>query len=931
MLYALVAAAYAAGTGHEPAIPDGLMLDAPEQARIDLRAGEPYAFGWTLLAPDGAAAARTTGAVLRGLVALGHKKLPNAKVLGGNFVLRSVEDLVKGEEIRPGASGTPDLMCIPGAHLRREFERVDTPRRLALRFTSPLRIERGDAFKQDGRRYFDSQHFDSARFVQRVRHRLAGLNLWPRPEDDWPHEAALLENRLVWLDLAYGGAKGKTLGGAVGRVVLDCPRIDIIAALVMGQYARVGLNTRFGFGAYRIEELGPEPFACARARPLLAAAMASHELQRAADELDLPSGSTRRLAEQVLRGDYEPGPHARVGIARHATPATGPGEKAEGTQTGEGKAHARTPSVRVLSIPSRADRALQRAVLSVLAPALDGFFEQSSLAYRKGLGRTRAAMRVRDAVGRGYQFALRADFSRFFDSIPHDRLADRLEAYLADTHAAGLLMKWVRAGSPFDGRGLPTGSPLSPLLANLFLDGFDEEVERGGAALVRYADDFLILYKNGEDADAVYQAAADAAASLALTLNESKTHHVSIDAPFEFLGFRFERRDRWECTPSDRPHPVDQLGWRQASNKPLPDTPAATLPGEGTVAAPSARSFAVVGPGVTSVRCDGQTLTCAYKGGGGTTTAPIDSLREIIILGAPSIDRGLIHAAASETIRIIVCDASGAEPVVIAPDECFEDAQAVTALAMASRDTTFRLGIARRLIAAKISNYASLADADPGGFPSGPGLAVVPPDTRTGEELRALAVKARNAPTRETLLGIEGAAAAKWYGRLHVRLPSWCNFTRRVAPDAADPVNVLLNMAQTALHRQLVLAIRLAGLVPSIGLLHEPRPGHNALASDLQEPFRHLMDRAAIHAARTLQPKDFRADPQGRHRLSLSSNAVRHAVAVIHRTFAIAATDAGHREAHSYLTHFSLCARGLRRSLLDRSQPFIPFQHEDGA
>ena len=296
MLYALIAAAYHAATGHESAIPDGVMLDAPEQARTELRPGEPYALGWTIVAPDGAAAARTTDALLNGLAALGSKKAQNAKVLGGNFVVRSVEDLVGGANRKPRS--TAPLTCIPGDHIRREFERLNTPRRMVLRFSSPLRVERGDAFKQEGRRYFDDRHFEPPRFIQRVRHRLSGLDLWPTPTQDWPNEVVLLENNLVWLDLGYGGKDGKTLGGAMGRVVIDCPRTDLIAALVLGQYGRVGLSTRFGFGAYRIEELGPEPFACARSRPLLAAAMSSHELQLAADELDLPSGAVRKLAER---------------------------------------------------------------------------------------------------------------------------------------------------------------------------------------------------------------------------------------------------------------------------------------------------------------------------------------------------------------------------------------------------------------------------------------------------------------------------------------------------------------------------------------------------------------------------------------------------------------------------------------------------------
>ncbi len=119
----------------------------------------------------------------------------------------------------------------------------------------------------------------------------------------------------------------------------------------------------------------------------------------------------------------------------------------------------------------------------------------------------------------------------------------------------------------------------------------------------------------------------------------------------------------------------------------------------------------------------------------------------------------------------------------------------------------------------------------------------------------------------------------------------------------------------------------LAGLIPAEGILHDARPGHAALASDLQEPLRHLMDRVVLELLPTLKPSDFRPADHGPYLVNLNPNAARRAVAAIHAVFAqpCAAGDRG--DAYSFLTHLHYSARHLRRHLIDRSFVFQPFVH----
>ena len=328
----------------------------------------------------------------------------------------------------------------------------------------------------------------------------------------------------------------KALGGAVGRVTLTNVTPEVAACLAWGQYARIGEATRFGFGHYRIEELGPPPFACARAGDLLTLAVEHAALDEAAARWELPAGEAREAARQLIAGEYQPRPHFRLEIP-----------KPDGGR-------------RTLAIPSRLDRVLQRAVLEVVAPAVDLFLEESSLAYRRGLGRHTAARRLRQAFADGFRWGVKADFLAFFDSVDHAQLRERIAAYVADDRLTDVLMRWVTDGAPQADRGVPTGAPLSPLLANLFLDEFDETL---GRRLIRYADDFVILFRQKEEAEQVLAEARRAAETLQLELNRDKTRTLELGSGFEFLGYRFEPRESWEFAGPDGPRRIEELGWEE--------------------------------------------------------------------------------------------------------------------------------------------------------------------------------------------------------------------------------------------------------------------------------------------------------------------------------------------------------------------------------
>jgi len=886
-IYALLAAANGRRSG-SPALPDGVLLDTPEQCRPEVGPGEHYAFGFTLLAADNAHAGAVVTELLRGLADVGESAEAGEPVWGGNFRIAQVEDLVAGRAWIDLAALPIALTPVPAAHLETEKRRATECSRFNFHFTSPLRVHRRKRFTRPGHAFLDSGYFDAAQFVERLWDRLAGLGFLDGPCPPTA-DIEIADNHLIWLDFTYGpAAQRKRFGGVVGRITLARIPQVLTEALVLGQYVRAGLNTRFGFGAYRLEVLGAEPYPCRRAASLLEVAFGGPELDRAAHEAELASGRLRALSARVLNGSYQPASHE---VAELSEP--------------DGR-------TRKLAIPTIEDRALQRAVLKVLAPGLDLFFEDSSLAFRRNLGRHRAARALADAWADGYRWAVRADLHRFFDSIDHAELRRRLDAYLPDLPTVELLMAWVRAGAPFAGMGLPTGAPVSPLLANLFLDGFDETIAAEGGRLVRYADDFMILTRDQAEADRLLEAARRAAADVELRLNDEKTAAVDLARPFEFLGFRFEKHQHWQVTAGQEPLLVEELGWRDARS-PIPFPVAIQLPGENDDAGDEA-GLLVAGPGRFPIHIVGQALQC----GDGRQSSDRSGLEAVVLIGEPELNGGVLRELAGRGIPLFITDRYLRNPVVLFGDVCSHSTDAIASLLRDDPEAAARaLHLARPLITAKLCNYAALADVHPGRRE----------DRETGVRLRELAGRAECASSFDELLGLEGAAARQWYQALPGRLPAGWSFSSRVAPNADDPVNVLLNIAFTFLHRWSSLAVRAAGLLPEVGLLHRPRAGHAALASDLQEVFRHVMERAVLEILARLSPRDFRRTPAGRFALTLSPYAAQQVAAGLHRSFRRAVLAQGQIEAKSYRRHLFALARALRRRLLEPEAPWQVFTH----
>lgn len=216
---------------------------------------------------------------------------------------------------------------------------------------------------------------------------------------------------------------------------------------------------------------------------------------------------------------------------------------------------------RALCIPTVRDRVAHTAVMHRIGPTLDREFEECSYGYRKGCSVRQAVYKIKEYYEKGYRWVVDADIDAFFDTVNHDLMLEKCALYIHDPEIMTLLEMWLRA-EIWDGTsvsrlklGLPQGSAVSPVLANLFLDELDEWMIGLGYKYIRYADDYLVLCKNSLAAAKALEISQHALAKLQLKLDEGEVK--SFDQGFTYLGVTF--LNSLVMTPFDRPKRKHQV------------------------------------------------------------------------------------------------------------------------------------------------------------------------------------------------------------------------------------------------------------------------------------------------------------------------------------------------------------------------------------
>ncbi len=201
---------------------------------------------------------------------------------------------------------------------------------------------------------------------------------------------------------------------------------------------------------------------------------------------------------------------------------------------------------RPLGVPTVRDRVVQTALLHALEPIFDITFSPHSYGFRHGRGCHHALERVEALLRQGYVYVLDADLKSYFDTISKPRLMTHLREKVSDRRVLRLVEMFLEQGV-LDGlkawtpeRGTPQGAVLSPLLANIYLNPLDHLLTESGYALVRYADDFVILCQTREEAETALALVQRWVTDNDLTLHPTKTQIVDARTEgFDFLGYHF--------------------------------------------------------------------------------------------------------------------------------------------------------------------------------------------------------------------------------------------------------------------------------------------------------------------------------------------------------------------------------------------------------
>ncbi|EQD76099.1 RNA-directed DNA polymerase (Reverse transcriptase), partial [mine drainage metagenome] len=197
---------------------------------------------------------------------------------------------------------------------------------------------------------------------------------------------------------------------------------------------------------------------------------------------------------------------------------------------------------RGLAIPCVEDRVVHAALAIVLYPMFEDLFGEACFAYVQGRNAQQAVARVQAQARAGKTWVAETDVASFFDTVGRKRVMAKLAERIADGSFLRLAGAVIRSGvlgevTEEDAEGIPQGSPLSPLLANIFLAEFDREVGKRWA-LTRYADDLVVSCATREEAEAARAAAESALKREGLTVKAEKTRVVSLVEGVDFLGYR---------------------------------------------------------------------------------------------------------------------------------------------------------------------------------------------------------------------------------------------------------------------------------------------------------------------------------------------------------------------------------------------------------
>lgn len=564
------------------------------------------------------------------------------------------------------------------------------------------------------------------------------------------------------------------------------------------------------------------------------------------------------LAAALADGTFQPHPVTRVEIAK---PAGG---------------------VRRLAVPCVADRIAERALLVQLDALIDPVLLPWSFAYRHGLGVRDAVACLAEARDAGAAWVARCDIDDCFERIPRWEVLRRLREVVADDAAVDLVRRFMDRPVIGEhvlhadrGLGLHQGSPLSPLLCNLYLDSFDRAMLAKGYRAIRYSDDIAIPVADRGSAEVTLSDAAHELGELRLALDPVKSQVLSFDEGVPFLG-----------------SVVTSL----------------TSPGALALSHPVQTVVYVDRPG-SLIRSRGDRIVVEHQGQA-LFRLNFKRIRQVVCIGQVGMTTPFLHRALRDGIDVILLDEHGGPGGRLSSLAC-TDATARRAQYRAAADEHSARELAKAFVSAKIANMrVSLLRASR--------RVPDPAVTSAAETLAITRLVLGDAASYDQVLGHEGSASREYFRAWRQIIGDNWGFTARERRPPPDPVNAMLSFGYTLLVQEAVAALEAAGLDSAVGFLHRARWGRPSLALDLMEEFRPvIVDTVVMRCVSTgiVRPEEFTITPDVGCRMN--ARARQAFLAAYERRMLTVFTHESAGRRVSYRAGLGLQARALAKALLE--------------
>jgi len=663
---------------------------------------------------------------------------------------------------------------------------------LCLEFLTPL------PFNPEKNRH--RTFLSSERFVEMLRKRfqkLFGFEIIYRKQGD---DFRLLPYYWNYTEIRRPSASqpGHTqyINGCTGKLYLKGRWSSLLPFLILGTELHAGTEITYGRGYYKIHPESPGYFSGFFPDKKAIVPVIREVAERYDNALELLSAKEQfpfneekfagEICDLITTGRYEPSPTTAFLI-----------KKKGGVD-------------RLVEQLEFLDIIVQQYVLRTISEHFDRMFEEGSIGFRKGISRQKAVDMIQQAIREGYTYVIESDIENFFHSVDHNLLMQIIEYMLPakDTCLKGLIRKCISVGYVLNGsyneriRGLAQGSPLSPVLANLYLDSFDEEVQSWNVKLIRYADDFIIMARSREEAEAVLSRTESFLSFLGLKIKKEKTAIKHYKDGFKFLGMSFDK---------DREQTDDEILTR-LFKKPLYIT--------------EPYLFLALNGDAIEIKKKREIIE----------TIPLRRISEIMVMEKTVFSTALLARCSESKIPFTIALNTGYYITTVKPDsKKYYEVSSAHTNRYAQLSETEILCIAKEFAAGKIRNYIAMLIQ----------RHEKQQDTAVNE-LQFYIQRIYSAANMEQVRGFEAAASKKVYQILNDSIDDVFFHIHKRARKNPDAINSLLNFGYYMLFSRINATVRAVGLNPYLGFLHNPEDSYESLVCDIEELFRARIDRLII-------------------------------------------------------------------------------------